>query len=288
MDKTKVIIGQTVKKKVFASLLGGFLLLGGLAAGFGVTGTAFAMPLGGMGDFYVTFDKLNGDGFSLNPHIGETGNTDASPLVRNQIDSATVQGLRIYKDLKLPTGKWIRINIRTTKPTEIKGLIQDAHFVDANLQFHSLAVAEHNTSSMTPEEAFQKNWGQKADDVTITDGKIVTDYLFQDMVSLQGAKISIENIDHPDQSGTAGDGNHTGNPVAVSNGGDKNGGNGGNAETVSDSNRGNADNSGSSQGGILPRTAGDNWLAILIGGLLIAAGTLFVLRKKVFRRLGDQ
>jgi LPXTG-motif cell wall-anchored protein len=297
MDEASITIGQTVKKKVFAALLGGFLFLGGLAAVFGVTGTAFAMPLGGMGDFYVTFDKLDGNGFSLNPHIGETGDSDASPMVRNQIDSATVNGLRIYKDLKLPTGKWIRINIHAAQPTEIKGLIQDARFIDANLQFHSLSVAEHNTSSMTAAEAFKKNWGQKADDVTITDGKIVTDYLFQDMVSLQGAKISIENIDHPD-NGTATEGNgKKGDNHAVTvggnDGGSDNGGNSGNTTTVSgnaedNSNQVSANNSGSSHGGMLPMTASDNWLEILLGGLLIAAGAVFVLKKKLFRRLGDQ
>lgn len=267
-------IGKTVKKKFLAALVGGFLLLGGMAAVFGITGTAFALPLGGMGDFNVEFDKLQGNGFELSPHIGETGKSDATPLVRNEIDSATVNGLHIYKDLKMPNGKWIRVNIKTSKPTKIKGLIQDAHFVDANLKFNEgLAVEEHNTSGMSAAKAFKKNWGQKADEVTITDGKIVTDYLFQNMVNLAGAKISIANIDGPDTSAGNGGGNNNDNgdhkdQTAVA-------GNGG----------GNNGSGGSGLGGMLPTTASDSLMMISIGALLVAAGVVFVLRRKIFVRL---
>lgn len=50
-------IGTTVKKKFLIAFLTGSLALGGLLAAFGFTGTAFALPLGGIGDFYVEFDE---------------------------------------------------------------------------------------------------------------------------------------------------------------------------------------------------------------------------------------
>lgn len=192
--ETEKVIGRTVKKKFFAALFCGFLLLASLIGVFGMTGTAFALPMGGIGDFYVTFDKLEGTGFQFIPHVGENGNSDAAPMVRNVIDEATVYNLHIYKDIKLPNGQWIRINIRGTKPTEIKGLIQDARFINANLAFDNLAIQEKNTNDFT------KNWTQKADKIHITDAKIVTDYLFQTMVNLQGTKIYVEKIDKPDTS----------------------------------------------------------------------------------------
>lgn len=251
--------GRTVKKKFFAALFAGFLVLGGMVAAFGLTGTAFALPLGGMGDFYVKFDKLEGKGFKLNPNIGETGDSNAAPLVRNRIDSATIHGLVIYKDLKLPGGKWVRINITSSQPTKLEGLIQDARFIDANLKFNNgLAIEQHNTSGMSAEEAFKKNWDQNADRITITDGKIVTDYLFQNMVSLQRAKISIDEIDKPDLTGTGNDSN-----VAAVGGGD----------------------GGSGFGGMLPTTASHYLLMISIGALTAAVGALFVFRKKLFSRL---
>lgn len=188
-----MMVGRTAKKKFLAAFLAGFLGLGGLIALFGLNATAFAMPLGGMGDFYVELDELEGKGFKLLPHIGETGNADAAPMVRNEIDEASIKGLHIYKDLKLPTDKWIRIHIRAPQTT-IKGLIQDAQFIDANLSFTELAIEEKNTDD------FSENWTQNAQTITITDAKIVTDYLFQNMVSLENAKISVENIDGPEMT----------------------------------------------------------------------------------------
>jgi LPXTG-motif cell wall-anchored protein len=213
------VVGRTSGKKFLAALLTGLVFFGVIIGAFGFTGTFFAMPLGGMGDFYVTFDKLEGTGFELTPHMGETGNADQVPLVRNRIGSATVENLRIYKDIKLPAGKWIRINIQTERPAKIEGLIQDARFVDADIQFHDLAVKQKNTTGSGEETAYGQNWTQNAESVTITGGKIVTDYLFQNMVSLQNADIWIENIDGPDLSddesgniGGAGSGRNGGPP----------------------------------------------------------------------------
>lgn len=258
-----VVIGYTMKKKFFAALFAGLLVLAAMGGIFGITGTAFALPLGGMGDFHVQFEKLEGKGFSLMPQIGETGDSNQAPLVRNKIDSATVYGLLIYKDLKLPTGKWIRINIEGTQPTTIKGLIQDARYISANLQFNELAVEEHNTAKMSAEEAFKKNWGQSADTVTITDGKIVTDYLFQNMVNLQGAKISIQSIDKP---GEVSDSDHSSGIAQSGSGGD---------------------HGGSELGGRLPDTAGNTFMFIALGSFLIALGTAIILRKRSLKEFKD-
>lgn len=191
LQENVMIVGQVAKKKFLAALLAGLLAFGGIAAFFGLTTTAFALPLGGMGDFYVIVDELEGTGFKLQPQIGETGNADAAPMVRNLIDKVEIKGLTIYKDLKLPTGKWIRINIKAPSAS-IQGLTQDARFIDANLAFTEMSIAEKNSDDFT------ENWTHNADTVTITDAKIVTDYLFQNFVSLNGAKISIDNIDGPD------------------------------------------------------------------------------------------
>src|SRR5699024_11572469 len=73
ITKSNVTIGMKIKKKFFLTLFGGLLFLAILIGTISFTGTIFAVPLGGMGDFYVTFDELKGKGFELNPHIGETG-----------------------------------------------------------------------------------------------------------------------------------------------------------------------------------------------------------------------
>ncbi|WP_188724830.1 hypothetical protein [Lentibacillus populi] len=100
-----------------------------------------------------------------------------------------------YKDLKLPTGNWVRFHVKATGKTTIEGLIQDARFIDADLSFNELNIREKNTDD------FSKNWSQDAKTITIKDAKIVTDYLFQNMVSLEGAKISVESIKEPKMTG---------------------------------------------------------------------------------------
>ena len=193
MNEEKMAIGYVVKKKFYLALLSGlfaFLLLIGT---FGFTGTAFALPLGGIGDFFVEFDELEGKNFQLLPHIGETGEVDAAPMVRNKMDSATIKGLHIYKDLQMPgTKQWVRFHIWVGGTATISGLIQDARFISAHLSFEELHVREKNTPD------FSENWTQSAKTIKITDAKIVTDYLFQSAVTLEGAKISVEYIDEPE------------------------------------------------------------------------------------------
>lgn len=190
-SENTVSIGGTLKKKFFISLLAGFLALGGLIAVFGFSGTAFALPLGGIGDFYVTFDKLVGKGFQLMPTIGETGTSDEEPMVRNVIDEVEIENLHIYKDLPMPNGEWIRINVVVDGKATVKGLIQDARLVDADLSFTEMSIKQANTDD------FSKNWTHDATTIEINNATIVTDYLFQQMVSLDGAKISIDKIDEP-------------------------------------------------------------------------------------------
>ncbi|WP_279401662.1 hypothetical protein [Piscibacillus salipiscarius] len=83
-------VGSVLKKKLVVALLSGFIALGALIGVFGFSGTAFALPLGGIGDFYVKFDELNGKGFQLMPQIGETGESDAEPMIRNKIEEVEI------------------------------------------------------------------------------------------------------------------------------------------------------------------------------------------------------
>lgn len=256
----EVQLGYTVKSKVLIAILTGFLFLSGIITAFSLTNTVFALPVGAMGDFYVMFDELKGEGFSLHPHIDESPEKNSGPLIRNKIDSATIQGLHIYKDVQLPNKKWYRINITTSHPTEIKGIIQDARVVDANLSFDEMEIAQKNTSNLSALEAFKQNWTHKAKTVTITDAIIQTNYLFQNAVNLQAAQISVEAIDGPigkipgDGSRTPSDGSRHPSGSAT-------------------------DDSG--LGGLLPKTA-THWLAyIVIGGMIILLAGVFILRRKI-------
>lgn len=255
----EVQLGYVVKSKFLIAVLTGFLFLGGLMTAFFSTNTVFALPVGAMGDFYVMFDELEGKGFSLHPQYEESAEKNSGPLIRNKIESATIHGLHIYKDVQLPNKKWFRINITTSQPTEIKGIIQDARVIEANLAFDEMEIAQKNTSKMSALDAFKQNWTHKAKTVTITDAIIQTNYLFQNAVNLPAAQISVEAIDGPigkiPGDRVPGDGSRHPSGGAT-------------------------DDSG--LGGLLPKTA-THWLTyVVIGGIIILVGSLFiVIRRKI-------
>lgn len=261
-----VHLGYTYKTKFFIALLTGLLALGGIIVYFGLTSTAFALSVGGMGDFIVKFEELNGEGFSLHPHLEETSD-DEAPVIRNKIDKATIEGLHIYKDLSLPGDNWIRINITASEPTTIRGLIQDAKIVEANLQFGDMGIEQKNTSNLTAIEAFKQNWTHQAETVKISDAEIATAYLFQSVVSLQSAQISIESIEGPGYDGIQKPGNGTGYPQPGGSGSD----------TI---------DSSTSSGGLLPKTASDYMNLIVVGFVILLVGglTLYIKRLKFFKR----
>ncbi|SET60178.1 hypothetical protein SAMN05421676_10638 [Salinibacillus kushneri] len=189
MDDGLKQVGITVKRKCIISLLLGFLLLGILMGSFGITSTMFVLPIGGIGDFYVKFDTLKGEGFSMNPYIEESGDSSEAPLIRSSFQSVTIYGLHLYKDFHLPNGKWIRVNIHANQPTEIEGLIQDARFIEANLHVDEMMM---NPSGFSEENDILTKWVQNEQSVTITEGEMVTDYLFQNMVTVNGIEFSID------------------------------------------------------------------------------------------------
>jgi|GEM_PF-469116 len=271
MDNGEVTVGLTAKRKFLIALLGGFFLFGSFIALMGFSGTVLAMPLGGMGDFHVSFDKLEGEGFTLNPEIGETGNESDAPLVRNEIDKAVIDNLHIYKDLKLPTGGWIRIHIKANEPTVIEGLIQDARFIDADLKFDKMAIKQTNTEGMSDEEVFKNNWTHDAENVTISDGEIVTAYLFQNVVTLADAEIYIDHISEPNEGSNTGSADNSSNGVAAGSHDGSSGGKG------SDSSGGKgSDTSGEKNAGTLPLTASHLWIPIMIGGALLLGGLIIL------------
>lgn len=176
------------KKKFWGALVSGFLFLAMLVGVFGLTGKAYALPMAGIGDFNVSFDKLVGSGYMFYPKLGETGTSSSSPLGRNKIDKLTVYGLNITKDLTLPTGKKIEIQIKASKPVQISGLIQDSSFLKGDAQFSQLSLSEHHTSDWT------KQFTQSSTGIVLKNASLVTDYLFQNEITLNGMTLAIHQV----------------------------------------------------------------------------------------------
>lgn len=184
-ERESAVIAKTNKKKFFGALTAGFLFFGILAGVFGLSGVGYAMPMAGFGDFYVEFDKLEGEGFNFYPKLGETSSADGVPQGSNEIDKATITGLKLYKEFKVG-GETIRVMITSDKPVRVTGLIQDASDINMNAKFTNIEMAEHNTGD------WQKQFSQTATQIVLSDAKIKTHYLFQKTITMDGMRLTVE------------------------------------------------------------------------------------------------
>ncbi|MGZ3633923.1 MAG: DUF6230 family protein [Parachlamydiaceae bacterium] len=190
-----IIGGQTVKKKLVFALLGGFVFLGSLLGLFGITGVAAAVPI--VGDFTVSFDKMVGEGFQLYGSVSDSALQQKVPVAVNEIDKATITGLKISKDVP---ALGVRVVITTDKPVAITGLLQKATDIQGDATFEELTMSEKyiaNQNLADPAvfaKALSEEFTQKAPKVTILNGKIKTLYLFQKTVSLNGMHVSFEKL----------------------------------------------------------------------------------------------
>jgi len=192
-----IVGGKMVKKKLMLALLGGFLFLGILLAVFGVTGVAYAAPISGFGEFTVKFDKMVGKGFQLYGGVADGGSSQNNPVAVNKIDSATIDNLQIIKEFPALN---LRVVVSSSKPVEIKGLVQKATLINGDASFTDMTMKENYVGNMdikTPQDAIAaaaKEFTQDAGTITITNGDLKTLYLFQQSVSLPGMKVYFEHI----------------------------------------------------------------------------------------------
>jgi hypothetical protein len=179
--------GNFSKKAFWTSMASGFLLLGLLLISFGISGVAYAVPIAGVGDFMVKFDKLEGTGYKFYPKLGETSSSDATPQGTNLIKDLTITNLQLYKDFKLG-GKTIRVKITASKPVKITGLQQDAGLIEANATFSNLTLREKHSSD------WQKQFEQTSTKITLENASLKTHYLFQETINMSGMRLTVEEL----------------------------------------------------------------------------------------------
>ena len=194
--ETVIIGGQTVKKRLVVALLGGFIFLGSLLGLFGVTGVAAAVPLSGVGEFTVKFDKMIGKDFQLLGGLADGGTRQNNPVAVNIIKEATIYGLEISKKITIPGLGTIRVVIESKdekNPVKIDGLTQKATVVSGDAVFTNMEMKENFVGNIeNPLEKVAKEFTQGADTITITNGELQTLYLWQDSVTLSNMKVYFE------------------------------------------------------------------------------------------------
>ncbi|MRG86285.1 DUF6230 family protein [Salinibacillus xinjiangensis] len=180
--------GKTNKKVFFTAFGSGILALGILLMSIGLSGVAYAVPIAGVGDFYVEFDRLEGTGYEFYPKLGETSAADSAPQGTNLIDELTIENLKLYKDFDIGDG-WIRVKITASKPVQIEGLQHDAGMIQANASFQDLVLEENNSDN------WQEQFQQTSSSIVLKDAKLKTHYLFQEKMNMNGMKLTVDYID---------------------------------------------------------------------------------------------
>ncbi|MDP4161924.1 MAG: DUF6230 family protein [Bacillota bacterium] len=183
----QLVEGSTNKKVFWTSMASGVLLLGLLLVTFGLSGVAYAVPLAGVGDFYVQFDKLEGTGYTFYPKMGETSSESSVPEGTNLIENLTIDHLQLYKDFKVGSD-WIRVKIVASKPVQITGLQQDAGLIEANAKFQNLTLQEKKSDDWT------KQFQQTSSSIVLENAKLKTHYLFQKTINMSGMRLTVEKI----------------------------------------------------------------------------------------------
>ncbi|WP_251554229.1 DUF6230 family protein [Neobacillus muris] len=188
MESPVQLVEGRISKKVFwSAMAAGILALGLLLVSFGISGVAYAVPIAGVGDFYVEFDKLEGTGYTFYPKMGETSSSDSSPQGTNLIENLTITNLQLYKDFNVGD-QWIRVKITASKPVQITGLQHDAGLIEANAKFQDLVLQEKNSTD------WQKQFLQTSSSIILENAKLKTHYLFQKTINMNGMKLTIEKI----------------------------------------------------------------------------------------------
>lgn len=187
--------GHTARKTFWIALLSGFIFFGGLLTYFGMSGTIFAAAIGGMGEFNVKFDRMEGTDFKLLGGLADTAEKKNGAVVAtNKIKDVKIQGLVITKDIPA-MGVRVVVKSDPKQTVEIKGLIQKATQIDGDARFEKLTMQENYVGDIKdPQEKIAEEFTQVAPKIILTDATLKTLYLYQDSLTLPGMKVYFEKL----------------------------------------------------------------------------------------------
>lgn len=158
-----------------------FLLVMGIWAG----GVALAVPIGGIGGFFIEADQIQISNFKLLPKVGETSDRASSPQGSAQLD-AVIKKLKLYKDLNVPGVGKVRVLITASGDVKASGLVLDLSKLEADASFNQLKVAEKYSRD------WQKKFGLSSPNLVLNKPVIQGHYLYANRISLPGMALKFE------------------------------------------------------------------------------------------------
>ncbi|MFC5972803.1 DUF6230 family protein [Halomarina salina] len=178
---------MAIDKRRFAVVFAvGNILLLGVGASIVMGGVAVAVPTAGVGGFTVEFDELQGQGFQQYASVENNSECAAYPSFVAQIDSGTIEGLNLYKDIEVPmTDDTMRMSIKSDQTAEFSGLTQKATYLNADLTFDE----GQTIKAGAPSSDVQNQIGLSAPAVVIEDATIKSQAQFVNSITLPGTQV---------------------------------------------------------------------------------------------------
>lgn len=184
------------RKRLFIALGGGFGALAAILVALYMGGVALAVPLGGIGGFRIQADRVELQGFSLTPRIGDNSQREVSPAVRNQARTAIIEGLVVSKRIPIPEGVpgaggrvfVITITGSEDQPVEIQGLIQDAMYLQAR-SFQAEAL-EQDEAPPSLRQGWEQSFYQLSPRVVIIGLDSQNNYQFANSITIPGLQVN--------------------------------------------------------------------------------------------------
>ncbi|CAB3393371.1 DUF6230 family protein [Kyrpidia spormannii] len=167
------------------SMSGALALLFALVFGIWKGGVALAVPVAGIGSFYIEADQIDVTNFKLLPKIGESSESSVVPQGASTLD-ATIKGMKLYKDVDMPGKGRVRVLITAAGDVKASGLTLDLSRLSSDGSFTQLEVAEHNDTDPT------KKFSMGASSIVLNKPVIEGHYLFANSISLPGMVMQFE------------------------------------------------------------------------------------------------
>lgn len=173
------------------------------------TGTAFAMPVAGIGGFQITADSIEGDDLLLYPGLADGSNKDDYPHSIVELRNNEIEGLRLTKTLDLSDysdsmdGK-ARLVIESDGTVEIDRLLLKTPELNAEeATFNGLEISESDSDDL--EESFSIRAPSDPDDtrqidldggenpgLEMTDADIRATYLATDEITMPELELKFQ------------------------------------------------------------------------------------------------
>ncbi|MCO8246475.1 MULTISPECIES: DUF6230 family protein [unclassified Haladaptatus] len=179
---------MAINTKKFAIVIGAALVLQAATVGAIATGgTAIAVPTAGVGGFTVTFDQLEGQGFTQYASLENSSECGTYPSAVAKINQGSIKGLKMYKDVEIPKGMpgggtTVRLMISSDKTVKFRGMTQKFTYLQGNLKME-------NQKTLSDPNSMKSSFSLSAPTIVIDDGRIKAQSQFLQSITLSGAHV---------------------------------------------------------------------------------------------------